>query len=73
MKYLVTHDRIRKYDVNRNELLPKWELQASHTRTQVKGYGHNDNRKYKGGPSQTNKALLSSALVSDKKPVVKSM
>jgi len=39
----------------------------------VKDDGHIDKRKDKGGPSQANKALLSSALVSDKKSVVKSV
>jgi len=39
----------------------------------VKDDGLIDKRKNKGGPSQANKALLSSALVSDKKSVVKSM
>ena len=36
----------------------------------MKDDGHVDNRKDKGGSSPANKALLSSALVSDKKPVV---
>ena len=39
----------------------------------MKDDDHIDKRKGKDYPSQANKALLSSALVSDKKSVVKSM
>ena len=39
----------------------------------MKDDGRIDKRKDRGGPSQANKALLSSALVSDKKSAVKSM
>jgi len=39
----------------------------------VKDDGHIDKRKDKDGPSQANKAVLSSALVGDKKSVVKGM
>jgi len=50
-----------------------WGPQPSHTRACVKDDGHIDKRKYKGGSSQTNKTILSSALVGDKKSVVESM